>query len=268
MPRTEPDEEDPFGLPMYYVDNIRTDTATGMGNIRCLAGTIGKPRIHCPVHGGVFDELEGCRLPSKWDSNKFKWGSSFVSLICIQIASRTYKPMAVKLTDWENHRTQTEYDDSLIVKNFMFEFINNYFTLFFIAFLMGNIDIPFKGLWDNVSETAGAGLFPDEMTPCQNNKGETMTSCMGILQRQLFVVFTGKQTASLIKQWIKPKRAAAARVSKENAEIAKKNKLRAEGFVSLFAAPHAAVWLCRFDWQTPFLTPCGGSVCRDCRSIR
>ena len=56
----------------------------------------------------------------------------------------------------------------------------------------------------------------------------------------------------MIKQWIKPKRAAAARVSKENAEIAKKNKLRAEGFVSLFAAPHAAVWLCMFDRQTRF----------------
>jgi len=67
------------------------------------------------------------------------------------------------------------------------------------------------------------------MTPCQNSAGETMSSCMGILQRQLLVVFTGKQMASLLKQYIKPKLNTRKRVNAENAEIIEKNRLRADG---------------------------------------
>ena len=33
----------------------------------------------------------------------------------------------------ENHRTQTQYDDALIVKAFFFQFLNNYTTLFYIG---------------------------------------------------------------------------------------------------------------------------------------
>jgi hypothetical protein len=50
----------------------------------------------------------------------FKVGSSVLSLTLILIASRLYKGVARDLTDRENHRTQTEHEDSLIVKNFMF----------------------------------------------------------------------------------------------------------------------------------------------------
>jgi hypothetical protein len=218
------------GDALYYVTNMRATTATGLGFLRCESAAVGWPTTGCPTDGGEFTVLEGCTMPSPFQKNKYKWGSSIVSLVFIQLASRTYKPMAVRLTDWENHRTQTEYDDSLVVKNFMFEFINNYFTLFFIAFLMGNIDIPFKDLWDYLSRVVlKEGLFPDEMTPCQNSKGETMTSCMGILQRQLLVVFTGKQGASLLKQYVQPLHAARGRVKKENSEIIQKNKFRAEG---------------------------------------
>lgn len=43
--------------------------------------------------------------------------------------------LAKKLTDWENHRTQTEWEDALIVKAFMFQFVNNYFTLLYVSLL-------------------------------------------------------------------------------------------------------------------------------------
>ncbi|KAK2168459.1 hypothetical protein NP493_1230g00018 [Ridgeia piscesae] len=49
-----------------------------------------------------------------------------------------YDVLAWKLTDWENHRTQTRYDDALIMKLFAFQFVNNYTTLFYIAFLRGD----------------------------------------------------------------------------------------------------------------------------------
>ena len=37
----------------------------------------------------------------------------------------------------ENHRTQTQYNDSLIVKLFAFQFVNTYTSLFYIAFFRG-----------------------------------------------------------------------------------------------------------------------------------
>ena len=187
--------------------------------------------------------LEEAEAESAWEKNKFKWGSSVVSLFCIQIASRTYKPMAVKLTSWENHRTQTEYDDSLIIKNFMFEFLNNYFTLFFIAFLM-DIDIPFKELWDWISESFDKGQFPNELTGCPG------TSCIGTLKRQLATVFTLKQTISLAKQYIKPKMRARGQKKAEEGDIKKKNKDRDPAFqypLTLDNAVEAEKFLAPYD---------------------
>lgn len=37
----------------------------------------------------------------------------------------------------ENHRTQTSYDDGLIVKLFAFQFVNSYASLYYIAFFRG-----------------------------------------------------------------------------------------------------------------------------------
>jgi anoctamin-10/anoctamin-7 len=45
-----------------------------------------------------------------------------------------YSRLAIVLTDLENHRTQSEYEDALVVKTFLFQFVNSYFTLFYIAF--------------------------------------------------------------------------------------------------------------------------------------
>ena len=39
----------------------------------------------------------------------------------------------------ENHRTQTEYDDALIIKLFAFQFCNSYSSLYYIAFFRGEV---------------------------------------------------------------------------------------------------------------------------------
>ena len=41
----------------------------------------------------------------------------------------------MQLTDGENYRTETMYEDSLIVKLFIFQFINSYASFFFLAFI-------------------------------------------------------------------------------------------------------------------------------------
>jgi hypothetical protein len=36
-------------------------------------------------------------------------------------------------------RTQTEFDDSLTVKIYLFQFVNYYFSIFYIAFVKGKV---------------------------------------------------------------------------------------------------------------------------------
>ena len=43
--------------------------------------------------------------------------------------------MAIKFTNFENHRTQTEHESSLITKTFLFQFFNSYYSLFYLAFM-------------------------------------------------------------------------------------------------------------------------------------
>ena len=52
----------------------------------------------------------------------------------IQYTSKIYKKIAIKLTKWENHRTRTQFKDNLISKTFAFQFVNNYASLFYLAF--------------------------------------------------------------------------------------------------------------------------------------
>ncbi|XP_021363024.1 anoctamin-4-like isoform X2 [Mizuhopecten yessoensis] len=66
--------------------------------------------------------------------------SSVLNTVSILILGKVYDYLAVKLTDWENHRTQTMYDDALIIKLFAFQFANNYASSFYIAFFRGRFD--------------------------------------------------------------------------------------------------------------------------------
>lgn len=69
-----------------------------------------------------------------------------VNGIMIAVFNAIYTGIAIKLNDWENHKTDTEYDDSLIIKNFAFQFINNYGPFYLVAFLKSNVD--YFGLGD------------------------------------------------------------------------------------------------------------------------
>ncbi|CAM9104726.1 unnamed protein product [Ectocarpus sp. 13 AM-2016] len=77
------------------------------------------------------------------------WGVSFATIIPplvnavqIQVMNAFYGTVAIKLTDLENHRTDTEYEDNLIAKTFMFQFVNSYASLVYIAFIKEFIGSP------------------------------------------------------------------------------------------------------------------------------
>lgn len=60
---------------------------------------------------------------------------SAINSLEIQFLNRLSFSLAVMLNDRENHKTNTNYEDSLIIKLFAFQFINSYATLFYLAFL-------------------------------------------------------------------------------------------------------------------------------------
>ena len=72
---------------------------------------------------------------------------TLLNALSIMILGRIYEKFARQLTTWENHRTQvdyltdwlidrqTDYNDALIVKLFVFQFANTYMSLFYLAFI-------------------------------------------------------------------------------------------------------------------------------------
>lgn len=65
-------------------------------------------------------------------------GSIIASILIslqIQFLNGVFSDIALRLTNQENHRTDTEYEDSLIGKTFLFQFVNSFASLFYIAFI-------------------------------------------------------------------------------------------------------------------------------------
>ncbi|OMJ79321.1 hypothetical protein SteCoe_20704 [Stentor coeruleus] len=53
----------------------------------------------------------------------------------IKIMNFIYRAVARKINDWENYEFDSEYNDSLALKLYLFQFINSYSSLFYIAFI-------------------------------------------------------------------------------------------------------------------------------------
>lgn len=61
--------------------------------------------------------------------------ASVLNAIQIQVFNSLYGDYARSLNDYENYRTDTEYEDALIAKTFIFQFVNSFAALFYIAFI-------------------------------------------------------------------------------------------------------------------------------------
>lgn len=90
------------------------------------------------------------------------WGPMLIATLNtlqIYIMNLVYDSMAIKLNNWENHKTETEYENGLIVKKVGYQFVNYFISLYYIAFI--------KEHWDG----------------CDNN------NCMKELSYNLWVMF-------------------------------------------------------------------------------
>ncbi|XP_032360910.1 anoctamin-6 isoform X1 [Etheostoma spectabile] len=63
--------------------------------------------------------------------------ASLISFVIIMILNILYERVAIWITDFELPRTRTDYENSLTMKMFLFQFVNYYSSCFYIAFAKG-----------------------------------------------------------------------------------------------------------------------------------
>ena len=76
------------------------------------------------------------------------YATAVITAIQIQVLNIVYSTISKKLNDYENHRTDTEYENALIAKSFLFKFVNSYNSLFYIAWFK-KYDKTVNGCTDN-----------------------------------------------------------------------------------------------------------------------
>ena len=74
---------------------------------------------------------------TEFDFEYFNWVIVFLIAILIEIFSSLYLLLSETLTDNENHKTQTDYEDALILKTLIFKIFNHYSALIFTVFFKG-----------------------------------------------------------------------------------------------------------------------------------
>ena len=77
-----------------------------------------------------------------------------LNAVFIVVFNAIYRAVAVQLTAWENHRTESAYENSLILKSFSFQFVNSYTSFFYIAFFRSQV----IGLGLRLGFSPGLGL--------------------------------------------------------------------------------------------------------------
>eukprot|EP00052_Salpingoeca_macrocollata_P017275 m.140206 g.140206 ORF g.140206 m.140206 type:complete len:929 (-) comp20332_c1_seq2:56-2842(-) len=134
--------------------------------------------------------------------------ASILNLIMILLLNRIYGSLAVRLTDYENHRKESAYESHLAFKIFLFQFVNSYSSLFYIAF--------FKG-----QNTGRPGDYNTFFGFRQDECPEY--GCLLELTIQLSIIMVGKQTINniqevvipLVKGWMAKRKAAKGEVKSE-----------------------------------------------------
>lgn len=108
-----------------------------------------------------------------------------INLLAIRILSYFYWRIAVFLTEKELHRTQNQYDESLSLKIYLFQFFNHYSCILYIALLKGKV-IGHPAKYNRLF-----GLRQEECGPA---------GCMFELCLQLFIIMVGKQILYTIQE--------------------------------------------------------------------
>jgi hypothetical protein len=103
--------------------------------------------------------------------------SGLLTGVLIQLLGLAFRSIAHGLTEWECWATAAQHEDALIAKVFSFECVNNYSSLFYIAYVRAHIDTWARAL--------GLDVPPSE--PCVEGY-----ECLGELELQLGAILLAK----------------------------------------------------------------------------
>eukprot|EP00054_Salpingoeca_dolichothecata_P020733 m.131337 g.131337 ORF g.131337 m.131337 type:complete len:955 (-) comp23726_c0_seq2:101-2965(-) len=115
--------------------------------------------------------------------------AAVLQLILIMILNKIYGKCAFILTDWENHERQSQYERHLTLKIFLFQFVNSFSSIFYIAFFKGR----FTGRPGDYNKMFGV-----------RQDGCAEYGCLLELTIQLSVIMVGKQAINNFQELILP----------------------------------------------------------------
>ncbi|CAH1128406.1 unnamed protein product [Ceutorhynchus assimilis] len=115
--------------------------------------------------------------------------AGLLNLVCIVILNMIYDRLAVWLTEMELQRTQTEFDDSLALKIYIFQFVNYYSSIFYIAFFKGKF-VGYPSKYNKV--------FGYRQEECQPG------GCLIELTIQLAIIMIGNQAMNGVMEMVIP----------------------------------------------------------------
>lgn len=115
--------------------------------------------------------------------------AAIINLIVITALNFVYDYLAVYLTNLEYRRTQTEYHESVTLKIYLFQFVNYYSSIFYIAFLKGK----FVGQPSKYNRIFG--FRQEECSP---------GGCLMELCIQLVIIMVGKQAVGALMEMLIP----------------------------------------------------------------
>ena len=64
---------------------------------------------------------------------------SVVYSILVLVMNMKYLHLAHYLSEWGNHRTQEQFERHVVIKLILFEFVNTFLALFYIAFVLQDV---------------------------------------------------------------------------------------------------------------------------------
>ncbi|XP_069684912.1 anoctamin-5 isoform X2 [Periplaneta americana] len=120
--------------------------------------------------------------------------AAVINLVLIMILTKLYQRLALWLTNLENPRTQTEYEDSYTFKIFVFQFVNFYSSLIYIAFFKGRFFVHPGDT--SARNSAFTRLKIDVCDPA---------GCLSELCIQLSIIMVGKQLLNNFLEILYPK---------------------------------------------------------------
>lgn len=115
--------------------------------------------------------------------------AAIINLVVITLLNYVYDYLAVILTNIEMKRTQADYDESLSLKIYLFQFVNYYSSIFYIAFLKGKF-VGYPKKYNRIF-----GFRQEECAP---------GGCMMELCIQLAIIMIGKQIVTTILELLLP----------------------------------------------------------------